>query len=114
MMVVGEDPIEVLSTLALDRIIAVHLKAYDPAYGRACHRYARGFVPLNEFEGTDRPVHRCAGAAGVPGWVLSWSRNSSHAEPIVSLERSAAWLRDRGNLQEPARQFDPEDVGRES
>lgn len=46
--VAGEDPIEEIAKLPINKLIVVHLKDWDAAYGRSYHRYAKGFVSLGE------------------------------------------------------------------
>src|SRR5437773_1470551 len=43
--IVHDDPVEAIERF-IDRTVAVHFKDWTAAFGRACHRYARGFVEL--------------------------------------------------------------------
>lgn len=110
MAVVGEDPVQVLAGLLLDKIIAVHLKGYEPAYGRAYHRYAKGFVPLSDTNGAALQCIKTLEARGYSGWYVV-EQDFSHTDPITSLSKSASWLAEHGYLSGPRPDFDLTETG---
>lgn len=98
MNVTGEDPVEAISGLPIDDIAAVHLKDYDPSYGRSYHRYARGFVCLGDGDVPLDDVLKDLSSRGYDRWLVV---EQDHArEPERSLRRSVRWLHDRGLMAE--------------
>ena len=114
--VAGDDLVKAV-TCRPDRLVGVHLKDWTPVFGRASHRYARGFVELGEGKlHLDRVVESLR-ALKFDGWILA-EQATSHADPSLSLRKSALWLHKHGIIQHqpsdaPARRrgFFPTTVG---
>ncbi len=48
MYIVGKNPVTDICALPKDRVIAVHIKDWNAAYGRSSHRSAKGFTSLGK------------------------------------------------------------------
>src|SRR5579871_1720304 len=104
MMVVGESPVATLQSLPLNKLIAIHLKAYNPAYGRSYHRYAKGFFPLNHGIAEIKEVIETMESRGFQGWYVV-EQDFSHTDPVTSLKKSADWLIEQKYMQAPEKTF---------
>lgn len=67
--IVGDD-VEKALTAWQDRMVAVHLKDWDPSSGSSYHRYARGFVGLGEGEIRYQKALDILKRMSFPGWVV--------------------------------------------
>lgn len=104
MSVVGEDPIATLGSIPIDDIVAIHLKDYDPAYGRSYHRYAKGFVALGAGRVPIKQIITTTEGRGYQGWYVA-EQDFSHTDPHTSMGKSAAWLVDKRYMALPASRF---------
>jgi signal transduction histidine kinase/sugar phosphate isomerase/epimerase len=102
--VAGDEPSRGLSRFR-DKLVAVHLMDWTPAFGRSSHRYSKGFVPLGEGvididdflkqlsspDSNRQPNVR----PRVPWliWELDWSR-----DPAASTRQAAVWFHGHGLL----------------
>lgn len=93
--VTGEDPVEVLSRIPIEKLIGVHLKDYNPAYGRSYHRYAKGFVPLGQGNVDILGVLKTLEDRRYQGWVIL-EQDFPHDDPVKSLQVSVGFLSSNG------------------
>ena len=77
-----------------DRIVAVHIKDWTPAYGRSSHRYGRGFVELGKGIVNFDQLFEKLRAIRYNGWLVfeQGNRDSSPDEIVVQATR---WLGQR-------------------
>ena len=99
--VLGHKFEDALASVDVSRIIAVHLKDWDAAYGRSYHRYARGFTELGK--GNVRPERALdqLRAHGFAGWVVveqDYTKNSAKQ----SIYQNAKWMQDHGAPIQPS------------
>ncbi|MFM7323237.1 MAG: sugar phosphate isomerase/epimerase family protein, partial [Armatimonadota bacterium] len=78
-----------------ERIAAIHLKDWDPAYGRSYHRYAKGFAPLGR---GIVPLERVAsmiarGESAV--WVVV-EQDYAKASPGRAIRAAVRWIQSHG------------------
>ncbi|MEZ5387008.1 MAG: ATP-binding protein [Prosthecobacter sp.] len=92
--------------LYLSRLAAVHLKDWQPQFGRHSHRYARGFVDLGsgDLEGEIVELLRKLAAPrhGEELWTVA-EVDSSRSSERASAFACAQWLREAGFSMKDAR-----------
>lgn len=84
-----------------DRLIAVHLKDWDPAYGRSYHRYAKGFVPLGRGNVPLERVLARLRALDYDGWLV-FEQDYARIPADRCIADAARWLREHGVPLRPA------------
>ena len=98
--IVGDNVEAALTAVPPERMVAVHLKDWDSAFGRSYHRYARGFCPL----GTGNvPLHRVLATLrriNYQGWLVV-EKDYSRTLPHDTVFRAADWLAGQGLLSAP-------------
>jgi len=100
--IAGDDPAEAIRKLH-KRVIAVHLKDWTPEYGRAPHRYARGFVELGEGIIKLQQVLEALRDVRFDRWLVV-EQDYTRTDPVTSARMSASWLIERGVLSKPAQE----------
>ena len=75
----------------IDRVAAVHLKDWTPAYGRSYHRYSRGFTELGSGEVPLEDIIAALRAYAYDGWLVV-EQDNTHTDPQRSVEASTRWL----------------------
>jgi signal transduction histidine kinase/sugar phosphate isomerase/epimerase len=98
--IAGDDPEAALGIVPPERMIAVHLKDWDSAFGRSYHRYARGFCPLGN---GNVPVVRVVSALrkmNYGGWLVV-EKDYSRTLPHETVLRAADWLHAQSVLPAP-------------
>ncbi len=98
MFVTGEDPVAVVRSLPIEKMIAVHLKDFDAAYGRSYHRYAKGFGPLGTGDVPLEDLLDVLRDRDYDGWLVV-EQDYALDDPVNSLLRSVRWLSARGLAQ---------------
>jgi signal transduction histidine kinase len=99
--IVGDNIEEALRIVPSERMVAVHLKDWDAAYGRSYHRYAKGFTALGK---GDVPVERVVTLLermAYTGWLVA-EQDYTREHPDEGIRESAAWLAARGLLKPPS------------
>jgi len=81
-----------------DRLVAVHLKAWRPGFGRASALYARGFTELKRDAVKLRAVLKQLEAIQYDKWIVV-EQNYTEDTVELSVQACASWLRDEGFLQ---------------
>ena len=89
------------------RIVAIHWKDWDPAYGRSYHRYAKGFVSLGRGVVPLERIAKAVAASAWDGWLVV-EQDYSRTTPERTLRDAVRWLERHGF---PV-QRNPEPVGR--
>ena len=101
--VARDDPVRALHRFR-DKLVAVHLKDWTPAFGRSSHRYSKGFVQLGagtiKLDVFLKALGELFAPASPPSsapirkpwliWELDWSRN-----PAASVVEAAQWFFER-------------------
>jgi signal transduction histidine kinase/sugar phosphate isomerase/epimerase len=101
LQVLGEDIFSALK-LPHESLAAVHLKDWTPVFGRAPHRYSRGFTELGKgIVPLEKTVQYLA-SSQYPGWLVV-EQNYTHTDPFESLFFNAQWLYQRGLLHSQPR-----------
>jgi signal transduction histidine kinase/sugar phosphate isomerase/epimerase/rRNA maturation protein Nop10 len=95
------DPVEAVR-LSRDRLAAVHLKDWDPSYGRYSHRYAQGFVPLGKGVVRLEAFLLALDEIGFDGWVVV-EQDSGSAGPARTAWACADWLAEHRRRTPPDR-----------
>jgi sugar phosphate isomerase/epimerase len=90
--VAGENVIEVLERF-LDRIDAIHLKDWTPAFGRAYQFYSRGFVGLGEGDVPLPDVINWLRVKRFDGWIIV--EQDPVEDPVTNAKRNREWLGQR-------------------
>jgi len=99
LMIAGDDPTEAVRRAA-GRIAAVHFKDWSPKFGRACHRFARGFTELGEGIVDLRSVLQALREIGYTGWVVA-ELDNAYKDPRLSALNCAKWFARERLLPEP-------------
>lgn len=101
--IAGDNPARVVEKYG-PRVVAVHLKDWEPKYGRYSHRYARGFVELGQgivaLEEVIAAVKAVENPYRDPVWIVA-EVDSSRISPEDSMRECAEWLRNNGLLKPP-------------
>ncbi len=102
MAIVGDDPVagvlDVAHRVGCGRIAAVHLKDWNRQFGRAIHRYARGFTPLGQGTVPLKEVVEALKKAGYAGWLVA-ELDLARGDAEGAVASCARWLADHGLLE---------------
>lgn len=99
--IADDNPVRAVSEFA-DRLAAVHLKDWTPAYGRYSHRYSQGFVSLGQGDVKIPEVLQELTDKKYQGWVVV-EQDSPDPDPAESAFRCAEWLHEQGYMPLPDR-----------
>ncbi len=89
-----DDPIEALR-LFPDRIAAVHLKDWNPNFGRYSHRYAHGFARLGQGIVLLKETVAALKQMSYQGWIVA-EQDTPEVSPVDSALHCAKWLAGQG------------------
>jgi sugar phosphate isomerase/epimerase len=95
LQIAGDQFADALSLVPLERIAAVHLKDWDPTYGRSYHRYAEGFTELGEgrilLESALKELRRIR----FDGWLIV-EQDYTRSGALESTLKNADWIAKHG------------------
>lgn len=86
---------------ARDRLAAVHLKDWTPAFGRSFHRYAKGFVEPGAGTVDLDAVMAELRRSSFTGWIIA-EQDFARTDPAASAHACAQWLAEKGVIVKPA------------
>lgn len=101
------EPLDVLEVLRkhAQRIAAIHLKDWQPQFGRYSHRYARGFVePGDGIVGVDKVCQHLSHIHPLPDWLIV-EIDSTRTTYEETLANCSKWV--RANLSSLIKEPDP-------
>lgn len=81
-----------------DDLAAVHLKDWDPAYGRYSHRYSQGFVTLGKGRVRLKETLEVLQRRGYGGWVVV-EQDLADPSPARSASACSKWLHAEGYMR---------------
>lgn len=99
--IADDDPVLAVNEF-FDRLAAVHLKDWTPAYGRYSHRYSQGFVSLGHGDVKLLEVLQALAEKEYQGWVVV-EQDSADPSAAESAFQCAHWLHERGYMARPDR-----------
>ncbi len=85
------------------RLVAVHLKDWNPEFGRSSFRYARGFAELGGGSVNLDAILRTLKKTKYEGWLIV-EQDYTLTDPDTNTLASAGWLAQRDLLPPPPRQ----------
>jgi len=109
--IADDDPMLAVNQF-FDRLAAVHLKDWTPAYGRYSHRYSQGFVSLGHGDVKLPEVLQALAEKKYDGWVVV-EQDSADPTAAESAFQCAEWLHERGSMVQPDRPKLDEVIARE-
>ncbi|MGO8670319.1 MAG: sugar phosphate isomerase/epimerase family protein, partial [Capsulimonadaceae bacterium] len=89
--IVGENIVDALDLVAPERILAVHIKDWDAAYGRSYHRYAKGFTELGEGDVDLAGFIKKLQKNKFNGWLVV-EQDYAKADTRTSILKCVRWL----------------------
>ena len=95
MFIQGENPVVDICKLPKDRVIAVHIKDWDAAYGRASHRYAKGFTLLGAGDVPLRETLNALRQWGFDKWLV-YEQDYPNITRAGCIRRAAEWFSKNG------------------
>jgi signal transduction histidine kinase/sugar phosphate isomerase/epimerase len=98
--IVGDDPVQVLRSIHLDRVIGVHLKDWVAAFGRAYNSYAKGFTELGLGNVPVDRIVKLLRDRNYRGWLIVEQDYSSRG-PCHSIAANTEWLAEHRLLERP-------------
>ena len=105
LVIVGDDPVKAVGTLGKDRLLAVHLKDWSPEFGRASHRYARGFIELGQGVVDFLSVFEELKAIEYAGWLVV-EQDTTGTGAQASILNCAQWLDKHGLMNRKPENLD--------
>jgi signal transduction histidine kinase/sugar phosphate isomerase/epimerase len=99
--IADDDPVLAVNEF-FDRLAAVHLKDWTPAYGRYSHRYSQGFVSLGQGVVKLREVLQALTEKNYQGWVVV-EQDSPDPSAAESAFECAKWLHEHAYMPLPDR-----------
>lgn len=109
--IADDDPVLAVNEF-FDRLAAVHLKDWTPAYGRYSHRYSQGFVSLGHGDVKLKEVLQTLADKSYSDWVVV-EQDSADPSATESAFRCAKWLHEQGYMPMPDRARLDEVIARE-
>jgi signal transduction histidine kinase/sugar phosphate isomerase/epimerase len=92
---VGDKFEDALEGVFQKRLLAVHLKDWDEAFGRSFHRYAHGFIELGEGNVDIQKAFEAIEKSGAVEWLIV-EQDYTRLSFSESAKKNRKWLSDRG------------------
>lgn len=93
MYIVGQNPVTDISSLPKERVIAVHLKDWNAAYGRSSHRSAKGFTSLGKGDVPLKQTLEALRKWGWNGWLV-YEQDYPDIPRRECIQQAVQWLGD--------------------